>query len=122
MPVATNATIMPTIKSTITTGRARRHIHGGITRGRVGGASMLIVPWRVAGGGSRRRASKISRLIGSPPALRYDWVGNLAPGRRGRAARRHVTTSGRARTTTAPTTGSESAAGSGQGPQQFYRG
>ncbi len=32
MPVATNATIMPTINSTITTGRARRNIDGGITR------------------------------------------------------------------------------------------
>ena len=65
-PVATSATIIPTIRMTIRYGRTRRSNDGGTTRGSSGGGSMVMVPRRVAGGWIRLRCSKISLLMGFP--------------------------------------------------------
>ena len=113
---------MPTIRITITYGSARRSSDGGITRGSSGGASMVMVPLRVAGAGSRRRASKISRLIGSLPLARA-----ACDAGRGSGARPSWASSASARDSVGPGANSDSTdhgigsrrLASGRGRQRF---
>src|SRR6202000_312052 len=92
------------------TGSARRSNDGGITRGSSGGASILMLPLRVTGDGSRRRASKIKRLIGFALRLQRDRVASRGPDHRGRAAHQLATVLVQVRTTTGSTTESDSLA------------